>query len=93
MTKTKTKKLPTVKKSISLREDVYEVAEDMAEKYFQGNLSAFIGFTIMAYKNGLTTVIQGEHPQVSEVIEELGKKTDDGMDFIKSVLGTMEEKG
>lgn len=84
-------KLPVVKKSISLREDVYNVAVDMADKYFQGNLSAFVGFCIMAYKDGLSTIVREEHPQAKDTIDKMEhKKSASGISFIESVLGEFE---
>lgn len=85
----------TMKKTISMREDVYDIAEKMADKHFGGNFSAFITFAITAYKYGLTTVINGSHPQGEEAIEELElneeitKKSDVKVNFIDDVLGTM----
>jgi hypothetical protein len=86
------KNYKTVKKSISLREDVYEIAEDMAERYFQGNLSAFIAFTITAYKDGLTTVIKSEHPQAKEALSELAKKDAKKTNFVFDVMDIIENK-
>jgi hypothetical protein len=85
-------KLPTIKKSISLRKDVYDIAEEMADKYFQGNLSGFIAFAISAYKHGLTTVVHSEHPQAKETIDELSKKSTVKSKFIDDVMNFMDNQ-
>lgn len=74
-----------------MREDVYQIAEEMADKHFGGNFSAFITFAITAYKHGLTTVIHSGHPQAEEAIEELANKSDAKAKFIDDVLGFMNE--
>jgi len=58
----KTKKLKSVVKSISFREDIMEYAETMAEKVHGGNLSAFLTTLVSAHKEGieLLMVTRGE---------------------------------
>lgn len=85
------KKLATIKKSISLREDVFEIAEEMADKYFQGNLSGFLAFAVSAYKHGLTTVVHSGHPQAEEAMEDIARKSDSKTAFIDDVMDFMNK--
>jgi hypothetical protein len=48
----------SVKKSVSFREDVFEQAVNMAEKYHGGNLSAYITYLICAHQHGISQVRQ-----------------------------------
>ena len=63
----KTKKLKSVVKSISFREDVMSYAEEMAGKLHGGNLSAFLTTLVSAHKEGieLLMVNRGETVHVS----------------------------
>lgn len=65
------KKLPSIKKSISLRHDVFDTAEEMAEKYFGGNFSAYLTYLICADKHGLSRVKDSEEEiEIKEEIKE-----------------------
>ncbi|HDR8454003.1 TPA: hypothetical protein QC364_000795 [Bacillus cereus] len=86
-----TKKLSTVKKSVSFREDVFKTAEDMANKYFGGNFSAYLTYLVCADKHGLSRVQQTE--EIVEKKEEIKEnvnnyvKNDANEDYINSILG------
>ncbi|MGD2352053.1 hypothetical protein ACP8H2_09900 [Bacillus subtilis] len=82
------KKLKTIKKSISLREDIFEEAEKFADEYFQGNLSAFLAFTVRSYKNGLTTVVQSEPPRTEEDLPKQSKKKLGAINKIMNIAGS-----
>lgn len=47
-------KLSSVKRTISLREDVFDTAYEMADKYFGGNFSAYLTYLICADKYDLS---------------------------------------
>lgn len=84
------KKLSVVKKSISLRKDVFETAEEMADKYFGGNFSAYLTYLVCADKFGLTRVQQSE--EVVQAKEEIKasvtnfKKSEEANSYIDSIL-------
>lgn len=64
-------KLPVVKKSISLRQDVNNTAEKMADKYFGGNFSAYLTYLVCADKHGISRVNDTEEDSlVKEEIKE-----------------------
>lgn len=46
----------SVKKSISLKNDVYEYAQDKANKLFSSNVSAYIGYLISKDREGIKEV-------------------------------------
>lgn len=45
-----------IKKSISLKNDVYEYAQDKANKLFSSNVSAYIGYLICRDREGIKEV-------------------------------------
>ncbi|MDY7043663.1 hypothetical protein RVS70_05530 [Virgibacillus sp. M23] len=82
------KKKSVKKKSISLREDVHDIAVHMADKYFGGNLSAYITFLICSDKYGLSRVSDnGEKQAVKEDIKENWYTKSDANDsFIDDIV-------
>lgn len=66
----------TVKKAISLRDDVYKSAREKADKLFGGNFSAYIGYLISKDR-------EGEAITVKPVQEE---KNDEIMSAIDEIL-------
>lgn len=68
-----------VKKPISLREDLFDYAQDQAIKYFQGNFSMFIGYLISCHKEGIAI------PKLenSEEVIKKDKKTDELIDNVE----------
>lgn len=84
------KKLPVVKKSISLREDVYKVAEDMADRYFGGNFSAYLTYLVCADKDGLSRTRDTETEIIvkEDIKEDVGEymKTEENDSYIDQFL-------
>lgn len=87
----KKERLPSVKKSVSFREDVYSTAEEMADKYFGGNLSAYITYLVCADKYGVTRNQQSESDvETKEEIKEGVRnyqKSDENESYINQFLG------
>jgi hypothetical protein len=87
--------LKTVKKAVSLREDIYDDAIEFADNMFGGNFSAFISFAVVSFKKGLVTVVDSTHPRAGKVLEEIPKeediaeKTSFKGNFINDILSTM----
>lgn len=88
--------LKTVKKAVSLREDIYEDAMEFADDMFGGNFSAFISFAVVSFKKGLVTVVDSTHPradkQVSEEVtkeEDISEKSAIKSNFVDDILSTM----
>lgn len=88
-------KKSVVKKSISLREDVYSTAESMADKFFGGNFSAYLTYLICADKHGLSRARTSvEETAAREEIKEVVKntnvfqKSDEAEDYINDILST-----
>lgn len=88
-------KLPVVKKSISLRQDVFKTAEDMADKYFGGNFSAYLTYLVCADKFGLARVQQTDEIAITkEEIKENVKqyqKSEENDAFINQFLNMGED--
>lgn len=84
------KKLPVVKKSISLRQDVFETAEEMADRYFGGNFSAYLTYLVCADKFGLARMQQTEEVTVAkeEIKESVTnfEKSEEADSYIDSIL-------
>ena len=68
-------KLPVVKKSVSFRQDVFDTAEEMADKYFGGNFSAYLTYLVCADKNGVSRAKDSAEEVVvkEEIKEDIGK--------------------
>lgn len=85
------KKLPVVKKSVSFRQDVYDTAEEMADRYFGGNFSAYLTYLVCADKFGLARVVQTEEIAVAkeEIKENVTRfeKNQEADDYINGILG------
>ncbi len=84
-------KRKTVKRSISLREDVFETANSMADKYFGGNFSAYLTYLICADKYNVTREISVEPNEVidkGKLIDNINQyeKNDENEDYINSIL-------
>lgn len=83
----------TVKKSISLREDVFKVAESEADKFFGGNFSAYLTYLICVEKHGISTNVE-KQKDVAETISKKKvmdsitnySKSDENEDYIDSIL-------
>lgn len=58
-----------------MRKDVYELAEQMADKYFGGNFSAYITYLVCADHYGLSRVKDDEESKAKkeEVKESVNK--------------------
>lgn len=86
-----TNKLPTIKRSVSFREDVFDTAMDMANKYFGGNFSAYLTYLVCADKHGLSRVQQTEDivEKKEEIKENVNNyvKNDANEDYINNILG------
>lgn len=81
----------TVKRSISLRGDVYETAEKMADKLFGGNFSAYLTYLICADKYGIsqiTSLEEDESLDRNRLINDISnyEKSDENEDYIDSIL-------
>lgn len=89
--------LKTVKKAISLREDIYNDAEELADEMFGGNFSAFISFAVVSFKKGLVTVVDSTHPNSYKVVEQvpeeedIAEKSPDKVNFIDSIMNSMKK--
>lgn len=84
-------KRKTVKKSISLRDDVFETAEKEADKFFGGNFSAYLTYLICADKYGVSRGVNiGEDEPISKekVMESVRSytKSEENDDYINSIL-------
>lgn len=94
-------KKQVVKKSISLRSDVYKDAEKMAEKLFGGNFSAYLTYLICADKHGLSvnkytgeqannvkesSKKENEHLEKVEEIENRFQKSEENEEYINDIL-------
>lgn len=84
-------KRKTVKRSISLREDVFETANSMADKYFGGNFSAYLTYLICADKYNVTREVNVELNEVidkGKLIDNINQyeKNDENEDYINSIL-------
>lgn len=86
----KKEKLPVAKKSISLRQDVNETAEDMANMYFGGNFSAYLTYLICADKHSLSRTRDTENEIVfkEEIKEGINNyvKSEDNDNYIDQFI-------
>lgn len=82
-------KRKTIKKSISLRDDVFQTAEAEADKYFGGNFSAYLTYLICADKYGVERGVGDQEPiskeKVMDSVTEYAK-SDENEDYINSIL-------
>jgi len=69
-------KIPTIKKSISFREDVLEHAQEQADMFHGGNLSGYITFLISSNKYGMT--MASKSSEVLVVEEKIREKVVNG---------------
>lgn len=78
----------TIKKSISLREDVFLLADAMCDKYFGGNFSAYLTYLICADKHGLSRVVESNEASVEKVKmrENMYSKSDENESYIDEIL-------
>lgn len=89
-------KLKTIKKAVSLREDVYGDAVNFADELFGGNFSAFISFAVVSFKKGLVTVVDSTHPRAEKQEEiqneeDISEKTDFKDNFVSDILSVMSK--
>lgn len=82
-------KKTTVKKSVSLRNDVFRAAEQEADKYFGGNFSAYLTYLICADRYGVTRNVDTEEVISKEkVVDSITHytKSKENEDYINSML-------
>lgn len=90
-------KKAVIKKSISLREDVYNEAEKMSEKLFGGNFSAYLTYLICSNKHGFimnAQVMTEDNKDKEEVVEKKEEeeeinnftKSEEHEDYINELL-------
>lgn len=80
----------TVKRSISLRGDVFETAMSEADKFFGGNFSAYLTYLICADKHGISRGSNEGNESVSKerVMDNVTNysKSSENEDYINSIL-------
>ena len=83
-------KLPVVKKSVSFRQDVFDTAEEMADKFFGGNFSAYLTYLVCADKVGVSRTRDSAEEAVvkEEIKEDIGNyvKSDANDDYIDQFI-------
>lgn len=83
-------KKPVIKKSISFREDVYGIAEEMADTYFGGNFSAYLTYLVCADKHGLSRAKDSDDDRTAkeEIKEGIGNfvRSDENDDYINQFI-------
>lgn len=80
----------TVKRSISLRGDVFETAMSEADRFFGGNFSAYLTYLICADKHGISRGY-GDNETIDKerVMDSVTgyEKNSENEDYINEILG------